>query len=138
MEEKDLTDLGAASARILYVEDDFDSGELVRFLLSRENDNYDVKVVATYAEAVKVIGEKPFNLYIIDYCLPSKSGIQLCRHIRETDQDTPILFFSAIGWEKDRERARKAGATDYLVKPADLELLTKRVNQLLFEWALAK
>jgi DNA-binding response OmpR family regulator len=137
MNENEFTGSGVA-ARILYVEDDFDSGELVQFLLNKENENYDVKVVATFAEAVKQIGENVFNLYIIDYCLPSKSGIQLCRHIRETDRETPILFYSAIGWEKDRELAMKAGATDYLVKPADLELLTKRVNQLLFKWALTK
>lgn len=126
------------AARILYVEDDFDSGELIRFLLSRENENYDITVVATFAEAVKLISEKPFNLYIVDYCLPSKSGIQLCRHIRETDRETPILFYSAIGRQADRDRAMKEGANDYLVKPADLDVLTKRVNQLLFEWALKK
>lgn len=127
-----------AIARILYVEDDFDSGELIRFLLNRENENYDVTVVATFAEAVKQISDKPFNLYILDYCLPSKSGIYLCRHIRETDQKTPILFYSAIGRQADRKTAFEAGANDYLVKPADLEMLAKRVNQLLFEWALTK
>jgi DNA-binding response OmpR family regulator len=126
------------AARILYVEDDFDSGELIRFLLSRENENYDITVVGTYAEAVKLINERPFNLYLVDYCLPSKSGIQLCRHIRETDRETPILFYSAIGRQADRDRAMKEGANDYLVKPMDLEVLTKRVNQLLFEWALTK
>lgn len=137
MDENNFTASGF-KARILYVEDDFDSGELIQFLLSRENENYDVKVVATYAEAVKAIAENTFNLYIIDYCLPSKSGIQLCRLIRETDKATPILFYSAIGFQKDRDRALKAGATDYLVKPADLDLLTKRVNQMLLQWALTK
>ena len=126
------------AARILYVEDDFDSGELIKYLLGQENENYEVRVAATYAEAERLINEKPFNLYIIDYCLPSKSGIQLCRRIRETDRETPILFYSAIGREADRERAKRSGANEYFVKPMDLDVLTKKVNQLLFEWALKK
>jgi DNA-binding response OmpR family regulator len=130
MEETETIKSSAAAARVLYVEDDIDSGELVRFLLSRENENYAVTVVKTFAEAVTIINESRFNLYILDYCLPLKSGIQLCRHIRETDPDTPILFYSALGDRKDHKTALKAGANDYLVKP-DLEALVKRVNQLL-------
>lgn len=118
-------------SRILCVEDDFDSGELIRFLLSRENSKYEVMIAPTVAEAEKLIVENQFNLFILDYCLPLKSGIQLCRQIRSTDPLTPIVFYSAMGRDSDRKLASNAGATEYLVKPLDLEKLTETVNRLL-------
>ena len=119
------------SVRILCVEDDYDSGQLVQFLLSRENESYEVTVASTVLEAEKLISQCSFDLYILDYCLPSKSGVHLCRWIRETDIKTPILFYSAMGRRVDRETAIKAGADDYLVKPKDFEELAKRTGQLL-------
>ncbi len=91
MEETETIKSGAA-VRVLYVEDDFDSGELIRFLLNRENENYDVTVAATFAEAVTRINEGPFNLYILDYCLPSKSGIHLYRIFAKLTRILPFYF----------------------------------------------
>lgn len=127
-EPKNIAD---AAKRILCVEDDFDSGELIRYLISRENSDYEVTVAATVAEAEKLISKNQFDLFIFDYCLPSKSGIQLCRQIRLNDQSTPIVFYSAMGRPSDREIAAQAGATEYLVKPLDLDKVAKTVNHLL-------
>lgn len=117
--------------RILCVDDDFDSLELIRFMLSREDETYAVTTAASAGEAERLIEKESFDLYILDYCLPSKSGIQLCRRIRESDRTTPILFYSAMGRSVDRETARKAGADGYLMKPNDFESLPKKVSQLL-------
>jgi len=119
------------SIRILCVEDDFDSGELIRFILGQENKNYDVLTASSADEAIKLISNQSFDLYILDYCLPAMTGIQLCRWIRETDSKTPILFYSAMGRKVDREIAKKAGANIYLIKPNDFEKLSESVRQLL-------
>jgi DNA-binding response OmpR family regulator len=119
------------STRILCVDDDFDSRELISFMLRRENDTYIVTTASSIAEAERLINEEPFDLYILDYCLPSKSGIQLCRRIRENDSGTPVLFYSAMKRRVDRELAMQAGASEYLTKPDDFEKLPKRVAQLL-------
>lgn len=121
----------STNSRILCVDDDFDSLELIRFMLSRENETYQVMTAASVDEAEKLINKEPFDLYILDYCLPSMSGIQFCRRIRENDRTTPVLFYSAMGRQVDREIAIKAGANDYLTKPNDFEELPKRVSQLL-------
>jgi DNA-binding response OmpR family regulator len=119
------------SIRILCVDDDYDSCELIRFILVKENKNYDVITASSADEAVRLINNESFDLYILDYCLPAMSGIQLCRRIRETDLKTPVLFYSAMGRKIDREIAKKAGANIYLTKPNDFEKLSKSVRQLL-------
>jgi two-component system phosphate regulon response regulator PhoB len=117
--------------RILCVDDDFDSLELIRFMLSREKENYKVMTAASIDEAKRLISKESFDLYILDYCLPLTSGIQLCRQIRENDKTTPVLFYSAMGRQVDREIALKAGANEYLTKPNDFEELPKTVFNLL-------
>ena len=117
--------------RILYVDDDFDSRELISFMLSKENKTYNVTTASSAGKAEKLINKEPFHLYILDYCLPSRSGIQLCRRIREKDQKTPVLFYSAMTRQVDREIAIKAGANGYLIKPNEFEELPKKVSQLL-------
>jgi DNA-binding response OmpR family regulator len=117
--------------RILCVDDDFDSRELIRFMLNRENENYNVMTAASIDEAERLISKESFDLYILDYCLPLTSGIQFCRQIRENDQVTPVLFYSAMGRQVDREIALKAGANGYLTKPNDFEELPKTVSSLL-------
>ena len=116
---------------ILCVDDDYDSSELVRFLLSKENKNYNVFTALSTEEAVRLINNHTFDLYILDYCLPEMTGIELCRWIRETDSKTPVLFYSAMGRKIDREIAKKAGANMYLTKPNDFEKLSKNVHKLL-------
>lgn len=119
------------NTNILCVDDDFDSRELIRFMLSRENETYNVTTAASASEAENLINKETFDLYILDYCLPSESGIQLCRRIRENDRTTPVLFYSAMGRQIDREIAIKAGANEYLTKPNDFEILPQKVCQLL-------
>jgi two-component system alkaline phosphatase synthesis response regulator PhoP len=65
------------------------------------------------------------------------NGIQLCRRIRQTDKQTPILFFTRRVRAFDRETSLAAGATEYIVKPADLEKITNTIKQLLGENTLS-
>ncbi len=55
----------------------------------------------------------------------------LCRHIRQMDKTTPILFFSAMARPADQNVAIAAGASEYLVKPDDLDRLPGMVKSLL-------
>lgn len=119
------------NTNILCVDDDFDSRELIRFMLTKENETYQVMTASSASEAESLINKESFDLYILDYWLPVESGIQLCRKIRENDKQTPVLFYSAMGRQIDMEIAKKAGANDYLVKPKDFENLAEKVYQLL-------
>ncbi len=59
------------------------------------------------------------------------SGIELCKRLREMTPETPILFFSAQAFSRERELAFGAGASAYLTKPNDLFEIVQTVNSIL-------
>jgi len=117
--------------RVLYVDDNQDSREMVSFMLRYSNLNCEIISVDSAESAISLIARQTFDFYILDYALPEMSGIELCREIRKSDPTTPILFFTAMAREIDRLNGLKAGANEYLIKPNDLNRLTKTVERLL-------
>jgi DNA-binding response OmpR family regulator len=99
-------------------------------MLKVDGYSYAVKSASTATEARALLRTESFDLYILDYRLPDMTGIDLCSRIRQTDKQTPIMFFSAMARDVDRKSGIMAGATDYLVKPHDLDRLTKTVKLL--------
>ena len=119
-------------ARILCVEDNKDSREMIATLLRQSNENYDVTAVETAAEALALNGKGNFDLYILDIWLPGMDGVDLCRRLRERGVTKPIMFFSAMGVQaKDKDYVLAAGADEFLVKSIDLDRFTATVEQLL-------
>jgi two-component system OmpR family response regulator len=116
-------------ARILYVEDDSDTRELVTLILQGEN--CQVTATASGDEALRLAQAEHFDLYLIDNWMPGTSGVRLCEQLREFDQHTPVLFYSGAAYETDRDRALASGAQGYLVKPADGDALMAEVSRLL-------
>lgn len=116
-------------SHILYIEDHDDTRELVTLILA--NSNYRVTTAASSKEALKLARGKHFDLYILDSWLPDGSGIELCKRIREFDSRTPIMFLSAAAYETDKQAAIDSGAQRYLVKPADIQVLSNEVNALI-------
>ncbi len=117
--------------QILCVDDNDDSCEMISLMLHSANENCRVTTASSASEALKLIAEKRIDLYILDFRLPEMSGIELCRRIRQTDTTTPILFFTGMAREIDGKNALEAGATRFLVKPNDLDILTQTVEELL-------
>jgi len=60
--------------------------------------------------------------------MPEISGLELCRRIRELDPQTPIVFYSGAAFERDRKKALECGASDYIVKPIEFDLLAERLK----------
>lgn len=119
------------SQRILVVEDNRDSRDMVRTLLSESGDNYEVTAVETAAEALALDGRKPFDLYVLDIWLPGMDGLSLCRRLRERGRTQPIIFFSAMVQTTDRHYVLAAGADEFLVKPKDIDNFLPTVARLL-------
>ena len=107
--------------RVLYVDDDEDSREMLRMLL--ELRSIETKAVGTAGEALSSIQAEHFDLYLLDGCLPDLDGFELCRQMRCYDSHTPILFFSGAGYETDKKMGREAGADAYVIKPDITHLL---------------
>ena len=113
---------------ILFVEDDEESQELVAHTL----DGYQLSTARNFANGLSQARQQDFDLYILDNWLPDGTGVELCRCIREFNQRTPILFYSAAGYKSDTQAALNAGAQEYLIKPVDPEDLKHAVTRLIF------
>ena len=87
--------------------------------------------VADSHEAIHLAQIGHFGLYILDNWLGGMSGVELCTRLREFDTATPILFFSGVAYELDKQKALACGAQAYLVKPASPDTLVAEVRKLI-------
>ena len=117
--------------RILYIEDDADTRELVSFLLRQEN--YEVVVAENPDKALVLAQTMPFDLCMLDNWIPGASGIDICKRLRRFDSITPILFYSGAAYDRDKREAFAAGAQGYLTKPTDNDALVQEVSRLISE-----
>ena len=105
----------AHNARVLYLEDDEDTVEMVTFMLSLSG--IDVVTVSSSKEAARLAKSEPFDLYLLDGLLPTGNSFDLCRELRRHDASVPVIFYSALGFPADIREGAEAGADAYLVKP---------------------
>jgi DNA-binding NtrC family response regulator len=118
------------SARVLIVEDEKAIQLALRGLLRR--DGYDVDLADTGEDAVRKLGEVPYDLVITDLALGrGLSGMDVLRVSRETRPETAVVMITAHGSEKVAVEAMKQGAEDYLPKPFDNEELRVVVRHAL-------
>lgn len=127
----------SSPCHILYVDDDKDSCELVKAMLHFSDLDYKITTAESAKEAIPLMANQSFNLFILDYSLPDISGIELCRYIRKNYPSKPIMFLSAKAYPTDRTTGLEAGANEYLVKPNDLSRLVETIKQLLDKNPLA-
>jgi len=96
-----------------------------------EEHGYTVKTAGDGASAQKLLQQESFDLVIMDVMLPDTNGIELCRRVRQTDSNTPILMLTALNQVHDKVSGLKAGADDYLVKPFHFSELLARMEALM-------
>jgi two-component system, OmpR family, manganese sensing response regulator len=114
--------------RILFVEDDRE--QLIPFHAVLSKSGHVVDGVEDGKTAQWLMGEKDYDLLILDWMLPDVSGIELCRYYRQAGQSAPILMLTAKDTTIDKVTGLDAGADDYLVKPVDLMEFMARVRAL--------
>ena len=115
--------------RILYCEDDLESLELIRFLFTHLG--YEIICTENSLDALRLAKSEQFDLFLLDNWMPQMSGEELTLRIREFNQTTPILFYSAAVYEADKQAAFDAGAQGYLTKPPDVDELIHEVRRLI-------
>jgi len=123
-----LPNMKPPSGHILYIEDDQDTRELVKYAMGMNN--YKVIAAANLEDALRLARKNHFDLYLIDNWMSGGSGIELCKRLREFDSCTPILFYSGAALERDKQEAFAAGAQGYLVKPASPDELIAEVIRI--------
>jgi two-component system phosphate regulon response regulator PhoB len=125
-------------AKVLIVEDEAPLAEMLRYNLEAEG--FRVSHAETGEEAEIIVAEESPDLVVLDWMLPTVSGIELCRRLRARSEtrSIPILMLTARGEESDRIRGLSTGADDYVVKPFSLPELMARVKAILRRAALSR
>ncbi|NNH70157.1 response regulator transcription factor [Nocardia uniformis] len=115
--------------RILVVDDDRAVRESLRRSLTFNG--YTVDLAVDGVDALeKVVGQRPDAL-VLDVMMPRLDGLEVCRRLRSTGDDLPILVLTARDSVSERVSGLDAGADDYLPKPFALEELLARLRALL-------
>ena len=123
--------MSTAKCRILYIDDHEDSAEMLRVLLS-EDEDYEVVTANSVRAALELIRTETFDLYVLDHHLPDGTGIELCSKLHEETPGVPCIFYTGDAYELHRQQALAAGADDYIPKP-NIEKLIDTVSNLLAE-----
>ena len=117
---------------ILLVEDEPDLLQTLSF--NFESEGYKVSKALNGEEAMKLLEKNDsIAMVILDLMLPDTSGLDICRHIRKTDdlKDILVIMVTAKGEEVDRVVGFEVGADDYVVKPYSVRELLLRVGGML-------
>jgi len=117
--------------KILIVEDEKDIRNLVIYAL--EAKGYETISTDDGEKALKMLKENKPDLVILDWMLPSVSGLEICRNIRryEIIKNIPIIMLTAKITENDKILGLDSGADDYITKPFSTAELGSRVKALL-------
>lgn len=116
---------------ILFIEDDLDTGDLVKFVFSFAG--YEIITAQNAQEGVRLAKTQKFAAIILDYYLIESNGLEVCEQIRLFDKITPIVFYSCENSLQIMEAAFAAGAQKYFVKPCDVQEFSAAVIKLIEE-----
>ena len=114
--------------RVLVVDDDAKTVELVRLYLKR--DGYRVFTAYDGIEALRLARESRPDLIVLDLMLPGIDGLQVCRTLR-AESDVPIIMLTARTTDRDKLTGLDLGADDYVTKPFSPRELAARVRAVL-------
>lgn len=114
--------------KILLVEDDPIQLEPLKTALTKSGHGVDAVQDGNIAQ--RLIGERDYDLLILDWMLPNVSGLELCQDYRRLGKNSPVLFLTAKDTIYDKVTGLDMGADDYLIKPVNLTELLARVRAL--------
>jgi len=114
--------------KILIIEDE---PKVVEFLKKGlEEQDYDVDVAYDGQMGERIAIKNIYDIILLDVVLPYINGYELCKKIREKNQNVPIIMLTALGTTDDKITGFDHGADDYLVKPFEFKELLARIKAL--------
>ncbi len=125
-------DFKPSTERILVVEDDEFSQELIQLYLKKAGFN-DLTIVANGRDALDIAKQQAFDLVLLDFNLPRITGGEFLRRLKKEGMlaDTPIIISSSVGNMDDIVQCLDLGAEDFLLKPFNVRLLEGRIGAIL-------
>ena len=115
--------------RVLVAEDDARLREILARGLAEEH--YIVKTFERGDDAETALYGGTYDIAILDWNLPGRSGLEICRRLRERGISLPVLFLTARDSETDRVHGLDTGADDYLIKPFVFDELLARLRAVI-------
>lgn len=115
--------------KVLLIEDDPKISAFVRIGL--ESNDFTVDVAYDSPIAEKLALQKKYDVIILDIIIPGISGFELCRKLRNSGIQTPVLILTSLSTIDDKLEGFNSGADDYLVKPFSFQELMARIKALI-------
>lgn len=112
--------------RILIIEDESGIANFIKQGL--EEESYAVDVANNGITGLGWALSNEYDLLLVDWMLPGKTGIEVCREFRKENTSTPIIFLTAKDTVQDTIQGLRAGANDYMKKPFHFEELLERIK----------
>jgi len=119
---------------ILVVDDELSILESFRMILK---ENYRVLTALDGLKALEILRNECVNLVILDIMLPGMSGLEVLSEIRKIDNDVEVIMVTAVKAVKTAIEAMKLGASDYIIKPFDVEEIKFVIDKTLRSGELA-
>jgi len=118
-----------SKTRVLVVDDDLRLRDLLQRYLGEQG--FGVTTVSDAAGMDRLLGRERFDLLVLDLMLPGEDGLSICRRLRGTKNNIPIVMLTAKGEDVDRIVGLEMGADDYLPKPFNPRELVARIHAVL-------
>lgn len=128
-----MNELQSNRINILIAEDEESNYLLLKTILQKKCNLFRAR---TGVEAIKIFGEQPVDLILMDIKMPEMNGIDTVKEIRKVSTEVPIVMQSAYVFDSDMEKAEQAGASGFLTKPINVKLLKETISKYfpLIEW----
>lgn len=114
--------------KLLVIEDEVKVANHLK--LGLEEQGFEVAVAYDGDLGLRLFRQQSFDLVLVDAILPGKNGFEICKQIRETNQQVKIIMLTALGTTDDKIEGLESGADDYMVKPFDFRELLARIRVL--------
>lgn len=115
-----------AKKSILVVDDDIAHRTMLRIMLGWE---YKISEADCGSTAIEKIQDAPFDLVLMDVCMPEINGVEALDKIKACNPDIPVIMMTAYSAEETATRAVEKGAYDYLTKPFDFDDLRSTIEK---------
>jgi len=116
-------------SRILVVDDEESMRQLLEIALGKEG--YRLTLAESGRKATEIFDKSSYDLVISDIKMPDMSGVEVLRHVKETDPSVPVIMITAYASAETAVEALRLGAYDYLTKPFKLEELKANIRNAL-------
>ncbi len=118
------------SLKVLLAEDNEPNQRVARAIL--RGAGYSIDVASNGHKAIELVGQKPYDVVLMDVNMPSMDGLEATQQIRQTDagRALPIIGLTASVMDGDRQRCLEAGMNDHLAKPIDWDTLIALLNRM--------